>query len=476
MLVIPACVINQPPRARVAPLHPLSRGLLVDFQPWQDLTGWTLVGTPSRNVYSGGRHLPMSASCYAHRDDADLAAITDQCTWFADGVFVSGVGFVWANAQIADSGYNAGIYIATGNKPTAYIRNASGTVASAAPATLTLTAGAPVALHATYDGALIRLYKDGVLIATQAQTGNVSQSSGDKITACRWNFGSVNFAIRSARVWSRVLSDFEIAAHAARPGMAFTATKRMLYFDVGAGAPGGALSASGSAAASGTASLAAGIALAGVGVALAGGSADAAVAIPLSAAGIASAAGSATGAIAVTLSASALATAAGQAGLDVAAALAAAGSAQAGGSATLSGGAEGAISASGAAQAGGAAVLSILVTLAAAGTAQAGGSATLSGGPEGALSASGAAQAGGSATATVAIALTAAGLAQAIGSGQLTLSIPLSAIGFATSGGTATLIDINLVRVLAAPRAARPPRVQSGRRAPNLSASRRSWR
>lgn len=75
-----------------------------------------------------------------------------------------------------------------------------------------------------------------------------------------------------------------------------------------------------------------------------------------------------------------------------------------------------------------------------------------------------------------AIALTAAGLAQAIGSGQLTLSIPLSAIGFATSGGTATLIDINLVRVLAAPGAARPARVQSGRRAPNLSASRRSWR
>lgn len=329
-------------------------------------------------------------------------------------------------------------------------------------------------LRADWDGTTARILWNGEEVASGAPSGGLPVSG-----AANAFFDIPGTYVQTPRIFGVAYAQRMLPEEFGLRdfwGEVFVQDDTPIWFPVAAGGGSVALSASGAAQASGSASLAAGIALAGVGVALAGGSAAAAVALPLSAAGIATAAGSATGAISVTLSASALATAAGQAGLDVAAALAAAGSAQAGGSATLSGGAEGAISASGAAQAGGAAVLSILVTLAAAGTAQAGGSATLSGGPEGALAASGAAQAGGSATATVAIALTAAGLAQAIGSGQLTLSIPLSAIGFATSGGTATLIDINLVRVLAAPRAARPPRVQSGRRAPNLSASRRSWR
>lgn len=352
---------------------------------------------------------------------------------------------------------------------------------SAVSQNVTLAAGKRVAGIAMYvDAAEVTCYVDGVEVATAAQAATLAathyaftgtSTSGQHVSSYGEAYQSKGTTCAGSLFGPKALAR-ELSRN---PWMAFAPRDRGVVMVSAAGGA-TALSASGAAQASGSADLAAGIALAGVGVAVAGGSAAAAVAIPLSAAGIATAAGSATGAIAVTLSASGLATAAGQAGLDVAAALAAAGSAQASGTATLSGGAEGEISASGAAQAGGAAVLSILVTLAAAGTAQAGGSATLSGGPEGALSASGAAQAGGSATATVAIALTAAGLAQAIGSGQLTLSIPLSAIGFATSGGTATLIDINLVRVLAAPRAARPPRVQSGRRAPNLSASRRSWR
>lgn len=201
--------------------------------------------------------------------------------------------------------------------------------------------------------------------------------------------------------------------------------------------------------------------LAAVGVSVASGNATGLVSVPLSAAGIALAGGGAAAQATVRISAAGLAAAAGAAGLSAAVLLAgagaaqaagnaplaarlsalAAGSAQASGTAILSGGAPGTLSASGAAVASGAALLAISIQLHASGAAQASGSAGGVASSPGAISASGGAQAGGSALPVVTANISAAGFVQAMGHGYLAVQVNLSALGGASSSGSARLVQ-----------------------------------
>ncbi|MFA6486192.1 MAG: LamG domain-containing protein [Candidatus Magasanikbacteria bacterium] len=90
------------------------------------------------------------------------------------------------------------------------ITNASGTrVYFSAPNTITFSQWNHVVM--TYDGAMIRLYANGVKVGEKAQTGNVSTVSSDvSIGSTNGSADMFKGLIDEAKIYKRVLSDIEI--------------------------------------------------------------------------------------------------------------------------------------------------------------------------------------------------------------------------------------------------------------------------
>jgi len=111
----------------------------------------------------------------------------------------------------------------TNNKLTIYINTSSGTKNVSIPTTISLGAWHHVAF--TYDGTNLNLYVDGTLSATTTHSGNITSVAsssliGDKVSATLPFKGIVD----EFKVYSRALSQAEIAADMSCPGTAPTVT------------------------------------------------------------------------------------------------------------------------------------------------------------------------------------------------------------------------------------------------------------
>jgi len=180
-----------------------------------------------------GLYRSMASGQYATADDAPLAPITNACTWVWRGVWVSGSNFLFGHAFPGGSLYAAGIYTSGSNFPVFYVRTGS---VVAAQQSVALVSGAEITLVGTYDGATVRLFRDGVLVASASQSGNVSAGSGTHITFNRWNtFSPASTRALFGRVFGGALSADQVRELTANPWMVFQDDPEVLYFDVPAG-------------------------------------------------------------------------------------------------------------------------------------------------------------------------------------------------------------------------------------------------
>jgi hypothetical protein len=216
--IVPAPWRRQQPLGRVEIdwNNALSQGLLRLWNFAQPLSvselvkgpaAYTVVGslTPEATHFGLGLFKPNAA--YATTDDDYRTEITSQLTWFLDFELANATNnsFLIGNAQVNGVGYNSGLYVTGSGKPLFFVRNTGGTAASAT-GTTTLVADVRYQMVGTYDGANIRIYLNGLLEATQAQTGSVQQTDYDTVLN-RWNSASsllVRYVLGGVakRVWS----------------------------------------------------------------------------------------------------------------------------------------------------------------------------------------------------------------------------------------------------------------------------------
>lgn len=243
-----------------------------------------MTGSPVVDGTADAQSAYYNGSVYATRDDEILTSrVTNQCTWFLDGAW-GGVtsGFIFGNVSPGGAGYNAGIYVNGSAGWGFFIRNASGAVVNI-QVNGTAAVGEFSRVIGTYDGANLRLYKNGALIGgPTAQSGNVNASSGTDITICRWLGQSARAYVRSGHVWNRALTLDEIIEVTRRPEQMYRGRPRRVFLPAAGGGGStsdgylesdgtGSLTASGASLASGAVSVSGAGSTTSVGASLASG-------------------------------------------------------------------------------------------------------------------------------------------------------------------------------------------------------------
>jgi hypothetical protein len=141
---------------------------------------YTVVGAMEHQATGFALGLFKPNGAYALTNDDYRLDIAGRLTWFLEFELASATNnsFILGNVQSNGTGYNSGLYVSGSGKPIQFVRNTSGT-GVAATGTTTLAADTRYQMVGTYDGANIRIYLNGILEATQAQTGSVQQTDYD---------------------------------------------------------------------------------------------------------------------------------------------------------------------------------------------------------------------------------------------------------------------------------------------------------
>lgn len=211
------------PRADVA------RGLVAAYDftepAARDLTSlgsgrWS--GGNGQVVGRAGRGLQIT-SASASSGASPRARISSAITvlWVAEkrGGISESSDFLFGDFVASNGDYNWGFYEsqASGNL-VFYVHNGTTGVNAGAVGLWTATSG-PRVWVATYGGgdSNIRLYLNGIEVASAAQTGNVRAAANTVVRSCGWQSGARNHQQHLAAVWNRRLSLAEIAAVSTNP-------------------------------------------------------------------------------------------------------------------------------------------------------------------------------------------------------------------------------------------------------------------
>lgn len=339
--------------------------------------------------------------------------------------------FLLGESAASLGSYNYGFYerSSNGGELVFFLHNgATGVQAgSGGASSLWLTTGVPRVWVATYDGATIYLYCDGVAVGSAGQTGSVQRNSTAHLSLGRWNTTSANYRFYAGGVTGRVMGAAEVRSKFGHWRTAYgqlcAPIERRIWVPSAGG--GGAVDLAGSA----TAQAAATGALS--------------VAVSLQGAGLSTATATGTMTHAVPLAGSAAAAAAAGGNLNIAVSLAGAALAQAVAAGAMTHGVPLAGAAAGQASATGALTLQISLAGNAAAVAAASGALTVAGSG---LSGAAQAQAGATGSLLLQVPLTAAAIAQAQATGSLGLAVSLSAAALAIAQASGSLqVAVNLL-------------------------------
>lgn len=211
--------------------NPLTRGLiaLIDGASGAELITQAAptFNNGTRATGSSGQAIGYTTAQYATYGFANRSRITNQLTIFSLTDYTAGGApnsFIFGDTQSAGTGYNFGLYT-NGSAWQSFVKT-GGSGASAAGGTF---AQRSRFVHAaTYDGANIRQYLDGVAAGVTAKTGNVDTGSFS-LNINRWNSGNLHAGrFYVGGVWNRALSVAEIASLSANPWQLFEPQTRSI--------------------------------------------------------------------------------------------------------------------------------------------------------------------------------------------------------------------------------------------------------
>ena len=211
--------------------NPITRGLiaLIDGASGLELVTSTVptFSNGTRSTGSNGQSVGYTTSQYATYGFANRSRLTNQLTMFSLTDYTAGGspnGFLFGDTQSAGAGYNFGLY-GNGVAWNAFVKT-GGSGASATGGTFGQRSR--FAHSATYDGANIRQYLDGVAAGVTAKTGNVDTGSFS-LNINRWNSGNLHAGrFYIGGVWNRALSVAEIASLSANPWQLFEPQMRSI--------------------------------------------------------------------------------------------------------------------------------------------------------------------------------------------------------------------------------------------------------
>lgn len=211
--------------------NPITRGLiaLVDGASGMELIAQAAptFNSGTRAAGSSGQAIGYTTAQYATYGFANRSRLTNQLTLFSLTDYTAGGtpnSFLFGDTQSAGAGYNFGLYT-NGSTWQAFVKT-GGSGASAAGGAF---AQRSRFVHAaTYDGANIRQYLDGVAAGVTAKTGNVDTGSFS-LNINRWNSTNVHAGrFYVGGVWNRALSVAEIASLSANPWQLFEPQMRSI--------------------------------------------------------------------------------------------------------------------------------------------------------------------------------------------------------------------------------------------------------
>lgn len=148
--------------------------------------------------------------------------------------------FLFGDCQVGGFGFNWGVY-SNGSNFSVFVK-AAGTGLSA---TGSAVPGVGVwrrsfRIVCTYDGSTIRMYEDGVLVASTGQSGTVD-SGAFGLYLNKWFTGGAGFEhtqnFYMGAAWSRALAESEAKALSANPWQLFAPQRRIITIAGAAGVP-----------------------------------------------------------------------------------------------------------------------------------------------------------------------------------------------------------------------------------------------
>lgn len=211
--------------------NPLARGLiaLVDGLSGRELIAGNFASfnNGSRAVGRAGRAIEYTTSQYVTYPFANRSRITNQLSIFSLTDYTAGGapnGFLFGDTEAGAAGYNFGLY-SNGSVWNSFVKT-GGSGASASGGTF---AQLQRFVHAaSYDGANIRQYLNGLAAGVTAKTGNVD-TGAFSLNINRWNASNVHAGrFYIGAVWNRVLTPAEHASLAANPWQLFEPIRRQI--------------------------------------------------------------------------------------------------------------------------------------------------------------------------------------------------------------------------------------------------------